>query len=197
MILAAYNRRTLKLEIELDKIRWLILGLSEVGREGEDAVTLESGHLLYFQEASVFPRVVSDFLSTKPSDNDVEEMDFSTKKAIKPCTRTSGNHFNVVIGDFNAKVELRTDTELFMGQYGIGSRNHRRQILNIFFEREELFSMNSFFKMKLQRKWTWRSAENVTNNEIHFIMTNKRYVFRDLLVINRFFFFFKDKYKKG
>ncbi|XP_026324338.1 uncharacterized protein LOC113233423 [Hyposmocoma kahamanoa] len=46
--------------------------------------------------------------------------------------------------------------------------------------------MNSFFKKKPQRKWTWRSPDAVTKNEIDFILTDKRHIFRDVSVINRF-----------
>jgi hypothetical protein len=53
LTLATYNGRTLRLylhlvqfKVELGKIRWHILGLCEVRREGEDTITLESGHLI-------------------------------------------------------------------------------------------------------------------------------------------------------
>lgn len=55
--LATYNVRTLRtdekiveLEEELSRLRWDIVGLSEVRREGEDTITLRSGNLLYFRE---------------------------------------------------------------------------------------------------------------------------------------------------
>lgn len=46
--------------------------------------------------------------------------------------------------------------------------------------------MNTFFKKKHQRKWTWRSSEGRVKNEIDFIMTDKKRIFRDVSVINRF-----------
>ncbi|XP_047533375.1 uncharacterized protein LOC125068313 [Vanessa atalanta] len=55
-----------------------------------------------------------------------------------------------------------------------------------FLEAQGLFLMNSFFEKKPQRKWTWRSPNNVTRNEIDFIISNKRHIFRDVSVINRF-----------
>ncbi|CAG4952076.1 unnamed protein product [Parnassius apollo] len=52
--LATYNARTLRtdekileLKEEVDKLRWDIIGLSEVRREGKDTVILESGNLFY------------------------------------------------------------------------------------------------------------------------------------------------------
>ncbi|CAK1588315.1 unnamed protein product [Parnassius mnemosyne] len=55
--LATYKARTqrtdekiVELEKEIDKLRWHIIGLSEVRREGEDTVILESDNLLYHRE---------------------------------------------------------------------------------------------------------------------------------------------------
>ncbi|XP_075990191.1 uncharacterized protein LOC142985833 [Anticarsia gemmatalis] len=57
LALATYNTRTLRtdeklveLEEELSRIRWDIVGLSEVRRQGEDSIILKSGNLLYFRE---------------------------------------------------------------------------------------------------------------------------------------------------
>lgn len=55
-----------------------------------------------------------------------------------------------------------------------------------FLEKKGLFLMNSFFKKQLQRKCTWRSPDAMTKNEIDFIMTDKRRIFRDVSVISRF-----------
>ncbi|CAG9117622.1 unnamed protein product [Plutella xylostella] len=38
----------------------------------------------------------------------------------------------------------------------------------------------------VQRKWTWASPDGRTKNEKDFIMTDKRHIFRDVPVINRF-----------
>ncbi|XP_050352209.1 uncharacterized protein LOC126774715, partial [Nymphalis io] len=46
--------------------------------------------------------------------------------------------------------------------------------------------MNSFFKKQPQRKLTWRSPDAMIRNEIDFIMTDKRRIFRDVSVITRF-----------
>lgn len=67
---------------------------SEVQREGEDAVTLESGHLLYFQEGDSLSHS-SEVLN--------EEIDTALHENLRA-------HFHVVMGDFNAKVGVRTNT---------------------------------------------------------------------------------------
>ncbi|XP_046976516.1 uncharacterized protein LOC124542632 [Vanessa cardui] len=230
LTLATYNGRTLRLdshlaqlEVELGKIRWHILGLCEVRREGEDTVTLDSGHLMYFREgdqqsqggvgflvnksladnvveiSSVSNRVayliiklteryslkvVQAYAPTSThSDDEVEELFDDISRALHFTTKT---HYNVVMGDFNAKVGVQNCSESVVGPHGFGSRNHREQMLVNFLEREGLFLMNSFFKKQPQRKWTWQSPDTMTNNEIDFIMTDKRHIFRDVSVINRF-----------
>ncbi|XP_041982923.1 craniofacial development protein 2-like, partial [Aricia agestis] len=104
----------------------------------------------------------------------------------KVLNTTPKTHFNVVMGDFNSKVGVRASGESCLGQHGVGIRNRRGQMLVNFLEKEGLFLMNSFFKKKPQRKWTWRSPDSVVRNEIDFIITDRKYIFRDVSVINRF-----------
>ncbi|XP_073967475.1 uncharacterized protein [Choristoneura fumiferana] len=66
------------------------------------------------------------------------------------------------------------------------AEHHLGQMLVNFLEKEGLFLMNSFFKKQLQRKWTWQSPDTMTKNEIDFIITDKKRIFRDVSVINRF-----------
>ena len=44
--------------------------------------------------------------------------------------------------------------------------------------------MNTFFKKRLHRRWTWISPNGVTNNEIDYILTYKPQTFTDVSVIN-------------
>ena len=230
LTLATFNGRTLRLdqhlaqlEVELENIKWHVLGLCEVRREGEDTVTLDSGHLLYFREGDKTSQGGVGFLVNKALSNNVEEISsVSTRVAYlilrlskrysmkvvqvyaptsahsddevedmyedisKALHNTTKAHFNVVMGDFNGKVGIQTGNESRIGPHGYGVRNHRGQMLVNFLEKEGLFLMNSFFKKQPQRKWTWQSPDTVTKNEIDFIMTDSKHIFRDVSVINRF-----------
>ncbi|CAH2243651.1 jg26126 [Pararge aegeria aegeria] len=117
------------------------------------------------------------------SDTEVEIMYDDIYKALNHTTKA---HFSVIMGDFNAKVGTQSGPEFVLGQHGYGSRNHRGQMLVNFLEMNSLFLMNSFFKKRPHRKWTWKSPDNITKNEIDFIITDKRYIFRDVSVISRF-----------
>src|ERR1700704_4118103 len=46
--------------------------------------------------------------------------------------------------------------------------------------------MNSFFTGKIQRKWTWASADGVTKNEIDYIITNCKSTVKNVTVLNNF-----------
>ena len=46
--------------------------------------------------------------------------------------------------------------------------------------------MNSFFTGKIQRKWTWASADGITKNEIDFVITNRKFTVQNVTVLNNF-----------
>ena len=55
------------------------------------------------------------------SDDEVEDMFDDISRALHSTTKT---HYNVVMGDFNAKVGVQTCGESVMGSHGFGNRNH-------------------------------------------------------------------------
>ena len=93
-------------------------------------------------------------------------------------------HYNIVMGDFNAKVGPGEIRETCTGSYGIGTRNRRGDTLVEFAERHKFKIMNTFFKKRLKRRWTWISPNGATKNEIDYIMTDRPDIFLDASVIN-------------
>ncbi|CAG5024203.1 unnamed protein product [Parnassius apollo] len=210
------------MEEEVDKLRWHIIGLSEVRREGEDTVILESGNLIYHREddhlsqegvgfivhkslvnnvvkiGSVSTRIaylilrITKLYSLKViqvyvvrtsahNDEEVEEMYEDISRAM----HSSKTNYTVLMGDFKTKLGTRESGELKLGKFGVGQRNRRGQQLADFMDKEGLFMMNSFFQKRPHRKWTWSSPDGSTKNEIEFIMTTRRQLFSDILVIAR------------
>lgn len=43
------DEKLVELEEEMDKLRWDIVRLSEIRRQGEDTITLQSGHLFFYR----------------------------------------------------------------------------------------------------------------------------------------------------
>ena len=95
-------------------------------------------------------------------------------------------HYNVIMGDSNAKVGLGDPVKSCIGPYGLGARNTRGDSLIKFAESHQLKIMNTFFKKRLHRRWTWISPNGVTRNEINYILTDKPQTFMDVSVINSF-----------
>ncbi|KAK4324386.1 hypothetical protein Pmani_004946 [Petrolisthes manimaculis] len=90
------------------------------------------------------------------------------------------------MGDFNAKVGLGNPSKSCTGHYGLGTRNSKGNSLINFAESHQLKLMNTFFKKRPNRHWTWISPNSTTKNEIDFILTNRPHIFTDVSVINSF-----------
>jgi hypothetical protein len=61
-------------------------------------------------------------------------------------------------------------------QLGVGSRSHRGQLMAGLLEKERLYVINSFFKKREHRKWTWTSPNGATKNEIDFYVDKEAYM---------------------
>ena len=89
-------------------------------------------------------------------------------------------------GDFNAKVGGQTNTsERATGFFGLGQRNERGDTLVEWATSKNFKIMNTQFQKKAERRWTRRSPDGHTRNEIDYIMTDKPSMVTDVTVINR------------
>lgn len=59
-------------------------------------------------------------------------------------------------------------------------------MLTNYSNREDLFCPNTFFKKPKPRKWTWRSPDGKTKNELDFILSDNRKISTDVTVLNQF-----------
>lgn len=113
-----------------------------------------------------------------------EEIDEFYEKIIETNTCYHST-YTLIIGDFNAKIGQRLEeTESYIGEFGYGVRNDRGETLVNFLHSNKYFAMNTFYKKKPQRKWTWLSPNGKTRNEIDYIMCNKKDIVEDVTVIN-------------
>ena len=92
-------------------------------------------------------------------------------------------HFNVIMGDFNAQVGQ--GNEHCVGKFGYKIRNERGEDLVNFATANGFKIMNTFFKKGPSRKWTWRSPNHETRNEIDYILTDKNDIVKDIQVLNQ------------
>ena len=115
------------------------------------------------------------------SDEEVEEF----YELVTQQLNKHNHHFKIVMGDFNAKIGKKQQNETTIGIHGLGTRNERGSRLIEFTEKEHLSVINTFFKKKLNQKWTWKSPKGKTS-EIDYILSNNRSIFIDCSAINRF-----------
>jgi len=114
-------------------------------------------------------------------DEEIEELYGSISRNLGD----SKNYFKIVMGDFNAKVGTKLAEEKTVGEHGYGPRNDRGSRMVGFTEKENFFIMDTFFKKKSARKWTWRSPNNNTSKR-DYILSNNRNIFKDCDIVNRF-----------
>ena len=87
---------------------------------------------------------------------------------------------------FNAKVGGQTNTsERAIGCFGLSQRNERGDTLVEWATSNNFKIMNTQFQKKAGRRWTWRSPDGNTKNEIDYIMTDKPSMVTDVTVLNR------------
>ena len=90
------------------------------------------------------------------------------------------------MGDVNAKVGGQTNTsKRATGCFGLGQRNERGDIIVEWATSTNFKIMNTQFQKKAGRRWTWRSPDGNTKNEIDCIVTDNPSMVTDVTVINR------------
>ena len=105
-------------------------------------------------------------------------------KTLTTFSPNSRAHYNIVRGDFNAKVRPRQCMEKCTGQHALGERNQQGDMLVEFAEHHSLKIVNTLFKKWPNRCWMWISLNGETKNEIKYILTDKPVTFSDLSVLN-------------
>lgn len=94
--------------------------------------------------------------TTKAGDEAVEQL----YEDIIRARNLENTYFTIITGDFNSKLgERYPDDDQYIGDFGLGKRNHRGNMLSNFLSSEGLFCLNTFYKKTKQRKWTWRSPD--------------------------------------
>lgn len=108
-------------------------------------------------------------------DTEIQQFYSDIKQLIKA---TKKNEVNIVMGDFNAKIG-KGKVEDIVGNYGLGVRNDRGDLLLQFCQEENLMIANTWFQLPDRRLYTWKAPgdynNNVIRNQIDYILLDKRY----------------------
>ncbi|XP_045496057.1 uncharacterized protein LOC123694618 [Colias croceus] len=121
-----------------------------------------------------------------PTESDKKEDLIKTDKFYEELQNTiETSHKNVLLmGDFNGQIGTQNRGEEYsIGDFGFGTRSKNGTRLVNFSLQNKLSVLNSFYKKKLTKKWTWISPNGLHKNEIDFIMSNNRKAFKDLSII--------------
>lgn len=95
-------------------------------------------------------------------------------------------HKNIILmGDFNAKIGFpRPEEHLIAKQFGYGIRNNRGQKLMNFASEHKLTIINTCFKKKPSKRWTWKSPCGKYKNELDYILSNQPRLFQNIGTMN-------------
>ncbi|MFH4980552.1 hypothetical protein AB6A40_007261, partial [Gnathostoma spinigerum] len=216
------DAQLIELEEEARQIKFDVIGLAEVRRKGNGAVSRPNGNYFYFSGSNTHPQggvgfyVTSKWLKRVVSFKCVSPRIAQLKLKISARTNLriiqvhaphSGyddaaytdfldkltdvlngdkSTFTVVMGDFNAVVGKRKPGEYSVGNFGYGARNNRGQAVVDFCENNSLKIISTFFKKRKGKKWTWRSPNGATRNEIDLVLGSKQTITRNIDVLNHF-----------
>ncbi|CAH2096381.1 unnamed protein product [Euphydryas editha] len=116
--------------------------------------------------------------------SEIDDFYNTLHKAHQNCSKNV-----IVMGDFNARVGKTNPLygNIF-GKFGYGFRSSRGQQLIHYAQEYNLSIMNTFFKKNLSRKWTWKSPDQKTTNEIDYILSNFPKRIHDVQVLNNIMF---------
>ena len=103
-------------------------------------------------------------------------------KDLYTAMQNNKTFFKIIMGDFNTEVG-GGDKEC-LGAFGYGDRNERDEDLVNFAFARGFKIMDTFFDKKNQRRWTWRSPNYETFNEIDSIMADKHQIVKNVEVMN-------------
>ena len=125
-------------------------------------------------------QVVCAYAPTSDANDEIHE---EFLEEIRVVVRDKSIKFKVLIGDWNAKIGQRQDSTERMGPHGFGDRNEAGERILEFIEELRLQHANSLFRKKENRKWTWRSPNNMVKNELDHAFVSHRQMTTDLDVV--------------
>ncbi|CAD6185534.1 unnamed protein product [Caenorhabditis auriculariae] len=135
---------------------------------------------------NVYSPTSSKAESTKAKREEKEkELDDFYRKLEETIQREKA-YYIFVLGDFNAMMGKYATPSIRHGQHGLGTRNDNGERLADLLDSRRLYHGNSLFEKPDQRRWTWKSANGNTTNEIDHILTNRKWSLLDVAVLPSF-----------
>jgi len=108
------------------------------------------------------------------SDHDDTQIEQFYEDLDNTLKQLKSSDIKIVMGDFNAKVGQERISNV-VGPYGIGVMNERGERLVEWCTENNFTVMNTWFDNHPRRKWTWKSPDGRTRNQIDFILIQSRF----------------------
>ena len=105
------------------------------------------------------------------SEEALEDFYANVDKAMKEC---KSQEIKIVMGDLNAIVGEGRYQDI-VGPHGLGLRNERGEAWIEWCEQKGQVITNTWFQHHPRRRWTWKSPDQNTRNQIDFITINRRF----------------------
>uniref|UniRef100_A0A8D8Y198 Craniofacial development protein 2 n=1 Tax=Cacopsylla melanoneura TaxID=428564 RepID=A0A8D8Y198_9HEMI len=111
------------------------------------------------------------FPTSRSTEEEIEEM----YEKLEELISMTGEADNVIImGDFNASVGCQNNQEV-IGMHGLGKENDRGLRLIEFCEQYDLIISNTYFKVPLRRRYTWKAPGDKRRYQIDYILVKRRF----------------------
>ncbi|XP_047474146.1 craniofacial development protein 2-like [Penaeus chinensis] len=104
------------------------------------------------------------------TDMEVEELYDKIEEKLSTCR---GKDYVVVLGDMNATVGEEKILNV-VGNYGLGTRNIRGEMLVDFCVRNKVSITNTLFKNN-SRRYTWKALGDIRRLQLDYIIVRQRY----------------------
>ncbi|GBO99235.1 FERM domain-containing protein 5 [Eumeta japonica] len=131
-----------------------------------------------------------------PTESNKNEDVVKTEKFYEDLRTTIAySHKNIILmDDFNGQIGTCNNGEEYtVGKYGHGKRSKNGDRLVTLALENKLRILNSFYKKKKTKQWTWIAPNGQHKNEIDFIMSNNAKMFQDVSIIHNLNFYSDHK----
>ncbi|CAD6199453.1 unnamed protein product [Caenorhabditis auriculariae] len=107
-------------------------------------------------------------------------------KTLEETIKREKTYYVYVMGDFNAILGECDQPSARHGRHGLGNRNESGERLVDLLSSSRLYHGNSLFEKPKARRWTWKSNNGTTKNEIDHVLTNRKRTLLDVEVLPSF-----------
>lgn len=102
------------------------------------------------------------------------------KEILNKQKQNIKNHL-LILGDFNSQIGLqKTDEQETVGKFNYGKRNPRGAKLVLFCQENNFKLVNTFFKKREGKRWTWLAPNQTFKSQIDYILAPPPITFNNI-----------------